>query len=290
MAVAVLAALSLSSCVVCCVLALVILVMHPEWLPLGPGALPANFSQADFVGGSLDTRATGRMPPIVSYQGKQAYQFTYQAGKIHGEGVNGSITLRPPALPATQARVRFRVWFADNFPWDGANNQPVGGKLGGFMIGTGEASGGNYSPTGASFRVVFKKDGELDGYLYPAVRRPYQGRSISWEALDQSDEVRAVGSIATGVHLWRGGPLKVYKGRWNTIDMFCRLNTPGAKDGILALAVNGVTRQLSTVRYRYDSARIERFELGTFFGGGDQSYAPRVTTSAWFSDFLFTRA
>lgn len=260
-------------------LALFVGVAHPEWLPGGGAA---------WAGGTLNIRTTGRPPPIVTYQGVRAYQFTYAAGKIHGEGVNGSITLFPAVLPADRVRVRYRVWFADNFGWDGEGGRSVGGKLGGLMIGTGDSTGGNFSTTGASYRVVFKRGGEANGYLYPELKQAYSGSSVSWDQLDQSDELKSVSKIETGVHVWRGGPLKLYKRRWNTVDMWCKLNTPGAKDGVLALTINGVTRQLDTVRYRNDSARIERFDLGTFFGGGDLSYAPRETTSAWFADFLFT--
>lgn len=79
------------------------------------------------------------------------------------------------------------------------------------------------------------------------------------------------------------------KGNWNTVEMFVRLNTPGSKNGVLELTINGKKRALNTVRYRHTPIKIEAFWLQPFFGGGSTEYAPRVTTKAWYTDFKFSK-
>ena len=67
-----------------------------------------------------------------------------------------------------------------------------------------------------------------------------------------------------------------------------KLNTPGQKDGVLELAVNGQKRSLSTVRWRNNTAQIMGVQIHPFFGGGSDDYAPPRQTRAWYADFQFS--
>ncbi len=266
-------------------------------LPRGRGP------QAVFAPGDARLAASGRVPPIVTKAGKQAYEVTFKKGMIHGKGSNVHCNLAPRQFfPAEQCRFSFKVWFDDNFPW-GTDMKKVGGKLLGLIIGTGDASGGEYSPTGASFRMTWNYNGGVGPYLYPQVRSGFDkggrgGQNISWDLLDQSDEVKAVSTVATGVHVFypkdRKDPdsweLRLRKGGWNEVEMFCRLNTPGRKDGTLEVTVNGTTKRLTSVRFRNDSAAIEGVKIHSFFGGATKDYAPPQDTRMWYADFGFSRA
>jgi hypothetical protein len=251
--------------------------------------------------GSPLLRAKGkRIPPIVVKDGKRAYEITYYKGKRGLGGTNGNVSFLPAGFfPTEQVRFRVKVFFDESFPW-GREIPKQGGKIIGLEIGTGEASGGSYSPTGATFRMTWGLNGITAPYLYPQVRRSFDktaaGTNIGWDLLDQSPQVRAVSSVSSGVHMFsppkkipRPNDLLLHKGRWNQIEMFCKLNTPGQKDGILEVTVNGVTKRLTTVRYRYDDAKINQVNLRSFFGGGTLEYAPNRDTKTWFADFEFSK-
>ena len=242
--------------------------------------------------------------PVVTKAGIPAYEVRFKKGLIHGKGSNMYCNLTPRGFfPSEQCRFAFKVWFDDNFPW-GDEMKKVGGKLLGFRIGEGDAQGGDYSPTGASFRMTWARYGGVGPYLYPQVRGGFSkkksGGNINWDKLDQSEEVQAVSGIASGMHMFypkgkgkKGGienwDLRLHKGRWNDIEMFCKLNTPGKKDGVLEVTVNGVKKALSTVRYRYDTSKLEQIKISTFFGGSTEEYAPPQDTRLWFADFAFSR-
>lgn len=253
--------------------------------------------------GHPDLRASGRVPPVVRKAGVPAYEVLYRAGRVHPGGTNAGATFAPPGVfPAEKCRFRFRLWVDEAFPWDGDDPRKVGGKIIGFKIGTGDASGGDYSPTGASFRLTWSYHGGVGPYLYPQVRRAHDtnasGRNIGWDQLDQSPEVRGLAYVAKGVHMFYPGDkkdpaawgLRLRRGAWNEVEMFCALNAPGKYDGVLAVTINGVTQSVGSVRYRYDDAKIQGVVLGTFFGGGSAAYAPPRDVRNWYADFRFAGA
>lgn len=252
------------------------------------------FASSGNVGFGVDLKAlnaTGEVPIIVTKAGKRALETVLKAGVIHGQGSNTSIKMRPPAFfPSTSCRVRFKVWFDDGFEWTG---DKVGGKLGGFRIGTGESTGGNYSPTGSSLRLTYARDRAAVAYFYPMVRRA-SNSEMSWQELDQQQELVSQSFIAMGIHVFapnRKPQLRFASGQWNDVELFCKLNTPGRYDGVIELAVNGDRRRLSSVRYRYDNSfKIEAFHLDVFAGGGSLDFAPSKDTKIWYTDFSFSSA
>ena len=213
---------------------------------------------------------------------------TYEGGKVHGGATNCNIRFNPPGVfPCTQCRADFQVWVADNFPFVKAPGKSIGGKFGGFEIGDGLASGSRYSTTGATYRVTFHEGGTLTGYLYPQLKAAFNG-SPAMAQVDQSKELEKVSVVQAGVHVWhKNTDLAFKKGQWNPVSMFIKLNTPGKKDGVMELTVNGVTKRLDTVRYRNDTATINTFHLSTFFGGGTVKHAPPQDTTVWFADYAF---
>lgn len=254
-----------------------------------------------FRAGDPGLRATGKVAPVVLKEGRQAYEVTYPAGtRGGGNGSNMNAMLAPTAFfPSEQCRFSFKMFFEPNFPWSPRTMKKSAGKILGFFIGSGDASGGNYSTTGASFRVTWSWNGGVAPYLYPQVRKAHgsDDGNISWTDLDQSAELQNLSTVAKGVHVFypradREDPaawdMRLMEGRWNDIEMFIKLNTPGQKNGILELKVNGVTKRLNTVRYRYDSSKIQGVKVHTFFGGSTMDYAPFRTCKTWYADFAFS--
>ena len=124
--------------------------------------------------GSKALNAKGsRLASVVTKSGKQAYEVTYKKGVRGPKGSTGGFNIEPSAFfPAEQVRFRFKIWFDDSFPW-GPEMKKVGGKIIGLKIGTGDSSGGNYSATGASYRLTWSLNGGVGPYLYPQVRGSY---------------------------------------------------------------------------------------------------------------------
>lgn len=240
--------------------------------------------------GILD--AAGKIPKTVVKEGKKALEVLLRKGAIHGEGSNASMTIKPKQFfPSESCRVRFKLWFDDAFEWNETSSHRVGGKLGGFRIGTGPSTGGRYSDSGASFRLVFRRNRGANAYMYPQLRG--SSSNPSWDELDQCPALRAQSYQAMGVHIFAPEPkreaqLFFKSGQWNDVEMFCKLNTPGKQDGVMELAVNGQRRRLDCVRYRYTKDMlIERFYLEVFFGGGSKEYAPSTDVRLWYADFSF---
>lgn len=230
--------------------------------------------------------AAGKVPSVVTKAGLQAYEVTFQKGQIHPSGSNANMVFKT-GLPADQCRVQFKLYFDDAWPWKETASQRVGGKLAGFLIGQGPASGGNYSSTGASCRLIFHKDYGARAYLYPQLKSAYNGSSPSWEQLDQAQSTIAKSYVATGIHVFapnRKSVLFFKSGTWNDVEMYIKLNTPGKFDGVLELAVNGSRQRLDQVRFRYDAnTKITAFAIQPFFGGSSNDYAPKTDVKAWYT-------
>lgn len=242
---------------------------------------------------ALNPDAPRKCAPVVTKDGVPAYELRYPAG-VRGES-NMNCTLAPKGMfPAEQARLAFRVMPEVGFPW-GGGRQKAGGKLLGFKMGTGDSQGGSYSATGASYRLTWSYTGGVAPYVYPAIRGG--GSPSSMKALDQLPEFERVASLSKGVHLWHprdresaaAWDLRLKEGQWNDVEMRVRLNTPGKHDGALELTVNGVTKKLEGVRWRNDRAmKINGVLVHSFFGGGDQAYAPPKPARMWLADFRFS--
>lgn len=258
-------------------------------------AKPAHPSVLRAGDPALNPDAPRKCAPVVTKDGVPAYELRYPAG-VRGGG-NMNCTFAPKGVfPCEQVRLGFRVMPERGFPW-GGGRQKAGGKLLGFKMGTGDSQGGAYSATGASYRLTWSYAGGVAPYVYPAVRGGGQPKNL--KALDQLPAFEKVASLSKGVHLWhprdREDPaswdLRLREGQWNDVEMFVKLNAPGKHDGALEMTVNGVTKKLEGVRWRYsDATKINGVLVHSFFGGGDQSYAPPTATRTWLADFRFANA
>jgi hypothetical protein len=227
--------------------------------------------------------------PIAQFNGLKALKVSYQGGQRGGGSTDTNVKLSPsPFFPAEEVWFGFKWWVPTDYPWRKGQVEKIGGKIIGLFIGTGDASGGNYSTTGASFRLTWGENGELHAYVYPQVRQA-AGASPGAAALDQSPEVQAVWQVTgKGTSLFKGrSGMYMKTGAWNDISMYARLNTPGQKNGILKFSLNGVSKQLTTYRYRYDNAKINNVTIHSFFGGGDNRWAPPRSTTSYYADPAF---
>jgi len=188
-------------------------------------------------------------------------------------------------LPADAATLSYSVYFPPDF------NFVKGGKLPGLNIGCNPmdcSTGGGWSETGGSFRIMFREHGAAIGYMY----MPLPGAGPG--AFDaQNDEYKAVGKVKgnAGIDLWHGkngGDLQLKAGSWNTVSISVRLNTPGHSNGAVAVTVNRRTRSLDGILWRLnDNSKINAVNFVTFFGGGSDVWNSPVDTFVCYKDVSF---
>ena len=217
---------------------------------------------------------------------------TTGGGKIESDGQTIKISIRknavgmasgaqfkavPVGLPALSATLGYSVYFPPDFVWAEATKLP-GMCLG--SSGTSCATGGNWSETAGSARVVQRENGQGIGYLYLALpggpAKSYAIQSSDFKAC--SDPSKGT----TGQHIFfskcKGFQFKL--GAWNDVTISVTMNTPAtASNGILSLTVNEVTKTLSSVKWRASEAvKVCSVEFVSFAGGSDEaSKKPRDT-------------
>lgn len=164
----------------------------------------------------------------------------------------------------TELYVSYWVKFENGFDFT------LGGKLPGL------AGSENISTNDNEFsgKLMWRQNGNVEFYLHPTS-----------SGVDGSSE-----SDAGKIRGWwdQGGQVSLRKGRWEYIEIYYKLNTPGSANGIMKGWVNGVQRgQKNNVEFRgaaEDQVKLNQLFFSTFFGG-NQTYAPLSNQYAWFDDF-----
>ena len=197
---------------------------------------------------------------------------TPKGSSIAGGMRNGDAV--PAGLPASAIVLAFDVCFRKGF------NFAEGGKLLGLGVGVGAASGKDHSPTAASHRINFQKDGSAVSYIYIP-----QGLSQSNTKLTDDG-----GGNKFFEDIFPAGTLKVGDGQYNHIELGIKINSfdttksPSAvADGIAVLTINGVSGEVKDVRWSASpDLLINYVTFNTFFGGKTPS---QVDSVAHFKNF-----
>jgi len=166
--------------------------------------------------------------------------------------------------PRLSANLSYDVLFENDFEWI------RGGKLGGGLFGgTGTTGCKPIVGNGWSARLMWRRNGTLEMYLYHQQRQNRCG-----------DNYMAM----TGDALFR-----VEKGVWYNLKLSVTMNNPPHKsNGRAELFINGVSRAVADgLQWRkVGSAKIDRFGLSTFYGGASKVWAPSTTTHIEYDNFL----
>lgn len=181
------------------------------------------------------------------------FNVTFQAGMGAGGKHAFHKSFGGAPFPASDGAIAsFEINFAPGFEWS------CGGKIGGFEIGSGPASGCRHSSDGASHRFNFNPNNSAKAYVY--VPDGTQGR--------QPGPLQRRLNCGNGV--FEDDFQGVFtEGRWHTIRMGVKLNTPGQANGKLMLSVDGRERVLDNVIMRSSAGmNIQGFQFGMFHGGG----------------------
>jgi hypothetical protein len=206
----------------------------------------------------------------------------YEAGRV-GSKSGGGFHANPfGLLPADACTLEYSVYFPANFDFN------KGGKLPGLCFGTPSddcATGGDWSADGGSFRTVFREGGLCVANLYLAL-----GSSDAALNAQSAEYNRLVDKTGGGHLLWHtSGTLKFIRGAWNTVRMRLVLNTPGARNGVVELSLNGTTRTLTgVVLRRTANTKIRTVSIHSFFGGHSQDWAAPPNMSIGLRNFAFS--
>jgi len=145
-----------------------------------------------------------------------------------------------------------------------------GGKLPG-LVG-GKANTGGYRPNGRdgfSARMMWRAGGRMVQYVYHPDQPSIWGEDFAYVCKS---------------------PLLFAPGRWQRVQHYVRLNSPGqpgAYNGVLKGWCDGeLALERAGLRFR-DSAAIliDQFFFSTFFGGNEADWAPVKNESVWFDEF-----
>ncbi|KAH0584611.1 hypothetical protein H2248_010144 [Termitomyces sp. 'cryptogamus'] len=159
---------------------------------------------------------------------ESAIQLFYPAGSINpAQRPVGGAQFYATPLDLTGARnvsLGYSVFFPENFDW------VLGGKMPGLYGGHAGCSGGNAALDCWSTRLMWRKAGEGELYLYAPKDK---------QTTELCDDPRSVCDAKYGFSIGRGSFLWG-AGRWTSVLQTVTLNTPGKQDGSFTLDVNGV--------------------------------------------------
>lgn len=224
------------------------------------------------------------LPPTWEVRYEKLNNVSFQEGGLRVDypknrvKVGAYITLIPEVFTKYGPRLKiatlmYSVKFDKNFEFT------QGGKLPGIVLGKG-ADGCEWTTQGASYRLGFATDGKGGGQLRPYIYYTPGKQPASFANIATATE-------DCGVKLWNDGTFTIQRDVWNRVELFCKLNTPGQFDGVIALRVNGKLMAYHGIRWR-DSASVAFSSIGfkTFFGGSNvERFAPKRDCYAIFSNF-----
>ena len=208
---------------------------------------------------------------ITQFRGEDVVRCWYgrNSGTSRDPGVGGfSFEAIPNGMNRDAIVFSWEVFYPNGFQF------ARGGKFGGVGVGYGAASGGNFSTTGASNRVMWQSDGGVIAYVYPP--------SGLWQKVPGLD-AKGYGTGFFNRELARA--LKTDS--WNKIEIGTKLNTfkngvPQA-DGETSVTVNGKRMVQGGINWRKsEDLKIAKFDIGTFFGGPTPS---PVDQECYFKNF-----
>lgn len=230
------------------------------------GTYTENMMQSDFNGLNWSNGLDQNRAKIVNdpAQGKVLRilypEGNYGAGNSNGGGVQFKCVIGSKTEAAT---AEYRIKFESGFDF------VKGGKLPGLCGGRCN-TGGNI-PTGTdgwSARYMWRADGQLVVYLYDMMSTNY----------------------GTDLKINHPDYFFFQPGKWYTIKQFIQMNTPGIRDGIIKIWVDGEQMlHFKFAKFRNtEDLGVNLFYFSTFFGGSGSEWAPPKDEHVFFDDIVVT--
>jgi hypothetical protein len=177
-------------------------------------------------------------------------------------------------FPTKECTLTYKVYVPPDFDF------VRGGKLPGLFINEG-AGGGSWNPRGASARVMWRANGHITAYLYPAAP------NAEAAARKQGEGFRDICRLTnnTGIDCFESSGMKLKKGGWNQISIGVRVNDPNKNNGSITIACNEKDARFNKMRWSDHPFNIDGIAFSTWFGGSDKSWAPKTQQKLIFKDF-----
>ncbi|KAG6907515.1 hypothetical protein DXG01_008604 [Tephrocybe rancida] len=195
-----------------------------------------NLEVVQGVPSSMAASTVSDVPPSSSPSSKSlaawddngsVIQLYYPTGSVNpAQRPVGGAQFYASPLDLTNARrvtLEYSVFFPDDFNW------VLGGKMPGLYGGHAGCSGGNAALDCWSTRLMWRKEGKGEMYLYAP--KDKQTQELCGDPQSMCDAAYGF-SIGRGSYKWVAGG-------WTTVKQMVELNTPGKQDGCFTLDVNG---------------------------------------------------
>ncbi|CAL8073922.1 unnamed protein product [Orchesella dallaii] len=236
----------------------------------------ANFSKPTISQAFGGARISYGEQNVILWASGGGIEVHYPAGSYSPEGpiIGGFGVWTDHPVPGDTASFKYSVFFPAGF------NFVKGGKLPGLYGGRKQCAGGDPAVDCFSTRVMWRESGKGELYLYanreaqdPAICQmpnnycaPYYGWSLN-----------------TGAFTFKTG-------EWTDIQEVIRMNTPGQRNGLLSIRVNGKeVIRYDNIVFRiadYPNMRIEGMDVDTFFGGTGTEWATPTHQLTKFREFI----
>jgi len=177
-------------------------------------------------------------------------------------------------VSAETAIFKYSVFFPSGF------NFVKGGKLPGLYGGRKSCSGGDPARDCFSTRMMWRDGGKGELYLY--ANREAQDPAIC----------QMPNNYCSPTYGWslNTGSFTFARNAWTDIEERITLNTPGQRNGVLAIKVNGQ----EVIRYNnivfriaaYPDMKVEGMDVETFFGGNGPEWASPTRQVTKFKEFI----
>jgi hypothetical protein len=221
---------------------------------------------------------------IVKIDGENVLQVMYPEGKVGNDGAGAKWNLKFDRS-YEEYTVEYKVRTPKDFDF------VRGGKLPGLYGGSGPAGGASTAEAdGFSARIMWRELGVICQYVYYVDKYATNNR---WGA-DFIWTTREDKNMPITNEMWKDMNVhfddRVYLTRdtWHTLKTYIKMNTPGKEDGKVICWFNGVEVVNLNLRFRKDmSFGIDQFKFTTFFGGNDETWAPKKDEGLYFKDFRF---
>jgi hypothetical protein len=248
-----------------------------EKQPTSPNALvfKADFSKSSLSAAFGNAGVSYGNHNVILWASGGGIDVTYPAGSYKPSATPvGGFGLYTNHRVTTGAILKYGVFFPAGF------NFVKGGKLPGLYGGKRGCTGGDPAVDCFSTRLMWRDSGKGELYLY--ANREAQDPAIC----------QMPGNYCNPTYGWslNTGAFTFKTGEWTNIEEHVTLNTPGQRNGKLAIKVNGV----EVIRYnnivfrtaQYPNIVIDGMDVETFFGGGSPDWATPTRQITKFREFI----
>ncbi|KAG2109419.1 polysaccharide lyase family 14 protein [Suillus cothurnatus] len=237
----------------------------------------------------IESQSTINTPNVTGFTA--ALQLVYPAYSVNPSSKSpGGAEFYASPLNLSDAKnvtMEYSVYFPADFDW------VKGGKLPGLYGGHTGCSGGVAAEDCFSTRLMWRKGGAGELYLYAPKRK--QTKALC-------SDPQSVCDAEYGLSIGRGS-FHYSRGNWTKLRQDVVLNTPGKQDGAFALFVNEMQAINRTDIFYRDAPEQKNTSdtsdepavgfvglfFSTFFGGHGDGWATPKQQYTWFKNFAITR-